>query len=324
MITVAKLRRKPRSFQAFTGLSVAEFDQILSHVTVAYEAALHQQRNRSQRQRALGAGRPFTLALPEKLLMALMYLRLYVGQNLLAYLFDLDQSNVCRELKERLVPILSEILPTPLTDAPLRTDDKKATEETPFSGKKRRRINTLKELLEAHPEIEELLLDSTEQSLPQPVDKLKRKQCYSGKRQDHTVKTQIVATRQVIVHVSGGLPGSLADQSILGASGVMGQVPCRVKIRVDKGYEGTAKRYPDKSVVAPVKKPRGQVVTILERVYNYMLSTLRIYVEHHFARLKRFGILREQYRGRFEDHENRFCLVCGLLNFRATGDFSLG
>src|ERR1044071_2730768 len=136
MLSVHKLQRKPKHFQAFTGLSVAEFERVLEAVTPAYEAALHQQRDRSDRHRALGAGRPFALPLTERLLMALLYLRLYVGQSLLGYLFNLDQSNVSRELTERLLPILQEVLPTPLTDAPLQTSVEK-DKGKPFSGKKR-------------------------------------------------------------------------------------------------------------------------------------------------------------------------------------------
>src|SRR5215469_16636596 len=120
MITVTKLRRKPRHFQAFTGISVVEFDQLLAEVAPVYEADQRQHRDRPDRLRQPGAGRPLTLGLPERLLMGLMYLRLYVGQNLLAYLFDLDQSNVSRELNDRLLPRLLEVLPVPLRDAPLR------------------------------------------------------------------------------------------------------------------------------------------------------------------------------------------------------------
>jgi hypothetical protein len=323
MLSVLKLQRKPKHFQAFTGLSVAAFHQVLAQVAPAYEAALEKQRDRSDRVRAPGAGRSFSLPLAERLLMALLYLRLYVGQNLLAYLFDLDQSNVCRELRGRLLPILSEVLPTPLTDAPLLASDETDKEKTPFSGKKRRRINSLKELLEAHPEIEELLTDTSEQPIPQPTDKLKRKQCFSGKKQDHTVKTQITATRRCILHVFGSLPGSLADQTIIGASGVVSAIPPGVVVRVDKGYQGVAKRHPDKAIESPIKQQRGKRVTLLGQAYNQMLSSLRIYVEHHFARLKCFGILRQQYRGHFEEHQAIFCVVAGLLNFRATGSFEL-
>ena len=159
--------------------------------------------------------------------------------------------------------------------------------------------------------------------MPQPTDKTERKLCYSGKQQDHTVKTQILATRELILHVFGGLPGRISDQTLLGASGVIRCVPFWVTIRLDKGYEGTDKRHPDREVAQPVKGQRNHKVTALGRAYNYFLSTQRIYVEHHFARLQQFGILRGLYRGRFEGHEDVFCIVSGLLNFRATGRFSL-
>ena len=327
MITVAKLRRKPPQFRAFTGLTVQEFDQLLREVQTAYQASLQKQQQHPDRQRKPGAGRPFALDLPERLLMGLIYLRLYVSQSLLSFLFDLDQSNISRELNDRLLPILLTVLPVPLRDAPLRHLAKQppGSERTgdPVEGKKPPRINTLKQLLETYPEIAEVLLDATEQSIPQPVDKRKRKLCYSGKQQDHTIKTQIVATRAHILHVFGGLPGSVSDQTVLGASGVVRQIPQNVHIRLDKGYEGTDKRHPDKAVEQPVKGQRNHKVTVLGRAYNYLLSTKRIYVEHHFARLQKFGILRQEYRGQWEAHENIFCIVSGLLNYRASGQFPL-
>ena len=325
MITLTKLRRNPRHFQKFTGLTIAEFDQVLAQVTLVYEQAQQQQRNRPLRQRKIGAGRPFALSLPERLLMGLIYLRLYCSQSLLSYLFDLDESNICRELKLRLMPALLEALPVPLRDAPLRAiapcaADKPDSEKP---AKNPKRINTLKELLEAHPDFAEVLIDATEQEAPQPVDKLKRKQAYSGKQHDHTIKTQIAATKSLILHVFGGLPGSLHDMTVLRASGVMLQLPKGVKARLDKGYEGAAKAYPKADAVTPIKKKRGQTVTLLGKAYNHMLSKLRMPVEHHFARLQRFGCLAGLWRGPQSSHEDIFCVVSGLLNFRATSRFEL-
>jgi len=327
MLTVTKLRRKPAQFRAFTGLTVQEFDQLFAAVEPVYQAAKQQRQQRPDRLRTPGAGRKGALDLPERLLMGLIYLRLYVSQSLLAFLVDLDQSNVSRELNDRLLPILLLVLPVPLRDAPLRhlaqdTPEPGQTDKAK-AGKQPRRINTLQELLETYPELEEVLLDATEQSIPQPKDKQKRKLAYSGKQQEHTIKTQIVATRSLLLHVFGGLPGSLSDQTVLGASGVVRAVPPWMKIRLDKGYEGCDKRHPDKAVEQPVKGQRNHKVTVLGRAYNYLLSKKRIYVEHHFARLKKFGILRQEYRGRLEAHEDLFCIVSGLLNYRALGDFAL-
>lgn len=341
MLLVSKLRRRPRHFHSFTGLSVAEFDRLLAEFRPAYQTHRDQCRTASVHQRQPGAGRPGALALPERLLMGLIYLRLYMSQSLIAFLFDIDQSNVCRELKDRLLPVLLAVLPVPLRDAPLRSPSnweqianniKESQEEsTNKANKKPRRINTLKELLETYPELSEVLLDATEQAIPQPEDKSRRKEAYSGKQHDHTVKTQILATRRQILHVfgtnaaffPGGLPGCLHDMTLLGASGVVTRVPDKIPIRLDKGYQGAEKRYPNNTIKQPIKGNRRVKVTVLGQLYNYLLSTLRIYVEHHFARLQQFGILRDIYRGQSEVHEDIFSIVSGLLNYRSSGKFSL-
>ena len=74
----------------------------------------------------------------------------------------------------------------------------------------RQRIQNLEELLGQHPEFKELRLDATEQPVPQPQDKGDRRDRYSGshpigggKQQDHTVKTQVVTTDQVVLHMDG-------------------------------------------------------------------------------------------------------------------------
>jgi len=322
MVTVARLRRKPRHFQAFTGLSPVEFDRLLAEFTPAYQEAQEQHRQRPERQRRIGAGHPFALALPERLLMGLMYLRLYAGQSLLSFLFEIDQSNVCRELNRRVLPGLLEVLPVPLRDAPLRAQEEPSTQAA--KGKKRRRINSLGELLRTYPELKEVLIDATEQPVPQPKDKHQRKLAYSGKQQEHTIKTQITATKKLILHVFGGLPGCVNDQVLLGASGVLHQIPPELPIRIDKGYDGTDKRYPHLSVQQPIKKRRGHQLTVLGRAFNHLLSVLRMPVEHHFARLQRFRILADVFRGRQEGHEDIFCIVAGLLNYRQTGRFCLG
>lgn len=324
MITLAKLRCKPRHFKNFTGLSVDEFDRVLAAFTIEYERAEQQRRQRADRQRGIGAGRPFNLELPERLLMGLVYLRLYCSFSLISYLFHLDESNICREFKLRLMPALLEVLPVPLRDAPLRSLDPSVSEEPGnASTTKPKRISTLKELLEAHPEIEELLIDATEQEVPQPEDKLKRKQAFSGKQHDHTVKTQIVATKERILHVFGGLPGSIHDMTVLRASGVVHQIGKGIKVRLDKGYQGTSTSYPNVEVQQPIKAPRNGRLTALGRAYNHYLSLLRIPVEHHFARLQKFGCLSGLWRGALEDHENTICIISGLLNFKANGDLNL-
>ncbi len=84
-----------------------------------YEQAEEERLFNPERLRARGAGHKFNLQLPERLLMSLMYFRLYVTQALLGYLFDLDAANVSREINGRMLGVLSEVLPVPARDEPL-------------------------------------------------------------------------------------------------------------------------------------------------------------------------------------------------------------
>ena len=178
-------------------------------------------------------------------------------------------------------------------------------------------------MLCAYPELEEVLIDATEQEVPKPQQKKPRKLCYSGKKKEHTIKTQVLTTKTQILHVFGGLPGSLHDMTLLRASGVLHQVPPNIKARLDCGYEGVEAEYPNVCVQKPVRGRRGHRLTALGRAYNQMVSRLRIPVEHLLSRVKKFRIVAEVFRGSWERHEDLFCVVSGLVNYKATGKLSL-
>lgn len=84
MLTVNKLRRKPRHFFSFTGLTPDEFDHLLGAVQPVYEAAEQVRLCSRERQRAQGGGGSFTLKLPDRLLSMLLYYRLSVTGGLLS------------------------------------------------------------------------------------------------------------------------------------------------------------------------------------------------------------------------------------------------
>jgi hypothetical protein len=203
MITVKKLRRKPKHFHNFTALTPEQFDVLLTALQPLYEQAEDERLSNPNRLRARGAGRNFDLELPERLLMSLMYFRLYVTQTLLGYLFDLDSSNVNREINGGMLAVLSGVLPVPAQDEPLDLAAPTASSSSSGGGGKRKRrgkkIGTLEELLEKHPEFKEIFIDGTEQELPKPKDKARRKGLYSGKRKRHTAKMQVLSTRSKLV-----------------------------------------------------------------------------------------------------------------------------
>jgi hypothetical protein len=54
-----------------------------------------------KRERDMGAGRCFKLAVKDRVVMVLVYYRLYLTYTLLMeYLFGLDQSNICRDIQK--------------------------------------------------------------------------------------------------------------------------------------------------------------------------------------------------------------------------------
>jgi DDE superfamily endonuclease/Helix-turn-helix of DDE superfamily endonuclease len=324
MLTVKKLRRKPKHFHNFTGLTPQHFDQLLLALKPLYEQAQEERLLNPNRLRARGAGRNFNLDLPERLLMSLMYFRLYVTQTLLGYLFDLDTANVSREIYGRMLAVLSEVLPVPVRDEPL-SDLALAASSSSSSGggggggKRKKKIGTLEELLEKHPEFKEVLIDATEQELPKPKDTGRRKDLYSGKRKRHTAKMQVLSTKKLILHLCRHVPGRVSDLVLLRATGVMHHIPKGVVVRVDKGYEGLEEEYPEVKVQKPKKARRGHPLTVLEKLLNRVMSTLRIPVEHVIGRLKKYRLLAEIYRGRPERYDESALVIAGLHNYRELG-----
>lgn len=101
------LSQHPTVFQKCTGLTVPLFDQLVSEVLPLYLEAEERRRSHSNRQRAIGAGHPFELAVRDPLLLTVVWLRLYPIHEVLAYLFGISDSTVSR-LIERVLPILEQ------------------------------------------------------------------------------------------------------------------------------------------------------------------------------------------------------------------------
>jgi hypothetical protein len=325
MLTVKKLRRKPKHFHNFTGLTPEQFDELLAALEPLYAQAEHERLENPNRLRSRGAGRKFNLELPERLLMSLMYFRLYLTQTLLGYLFDLDSSNVNREINGRMLVVLSGVLPVPAQDEPLSSDFLLAAQEADSSGggkrkRKGKKIGTLEELLEKHPGFKEIFIDGTEQELPKPKDKDRRNEYYSGKRKRHTAKMQVVSTRRrLILHLCRHVPGRVSDHLLLRATGVMRKMPEGVVVRVDKGYEGIEEEYPEVRVEKPKKARRGHPLTVLEKILNRAMSTLRIPVEHAIGHLKKYRLLAGIYRGKPERYDESALVIAGLHNYKELG-----
>jgi hypothetical protein len=147
MLNYDVLSKKPSVFKYFSGLEVHEFDALNLKVKERYAAFEQKRLYRSDRKRKVGAGHPLKLPLTDRLLMMLVYYHLYVSSTLAAYLFDLSQTNVLKNIR-KLEPLVNEALPLP----------KKQHE-------KARRLQTLDEVEAMFPGFK-AFMDATEQEIP--------------------------------------------------------------------------------------------------------------------------------------------------------------
>lgn len=295
MISFTKLAKQPVMFKYFTGLNLEEFQKLYEKVKNGYNNSETERLSDRKRKRAVGAGRKFQLDLINRLLMLLVYYRIYLGFCLMGFLFDLDQSNVWRDIKY-LEPLVKQCIPLP----------EKMRERT-------KKITTLKELFRHYPEMR-AFVDATEQEIPRPKNKRRRKKYYSGKKKKHTVKTQIVVNKEgVIMDNSKHSEGKKHDYSIFKEQ--TPKIPKDVELGGDLGYVGMEKDFPLMKTKVPYKKQKGKNLSKKERKFNKKLGRERIVVEHTIRKIKSFKIIGNEYRNELKNYDTSFSIAAGLVNF---------
>jgi hypothetical protein len=103
--------KKPALFRNLTDLEIKEFNTIYNKINHSYKEYEKQRLKRENRKHQIGTGHPFKLPLQNRLLMFLIYYRLYITSTLTGFLFDLDQSNVLKDIR-KLELHLKKVLPT--------------------------------------------------------------------------------------------------------------------------------------------------------------------------------------------------------------------
>jgi hypothetical protein len=296
-MSYARLSKRPLLFRSFTGLDISEFNEIYMEIESRYNEHERKRLSRTKRERKVGAGRPFKLKARERFLMLLVYYRLYITYTLSGFLFDLDQSNVCRDISI-IEPLIKLCVPLP----------KKLYKRT------RRRARTIDEVEEYFPGFK-AFIDSTEQEIPRPENKRRRKSYYSGKRKKHTVKTQyMVNSEGLILHKTDHRKGRKHDYDVYKNNHPI--TPIQVENVFDLGYLGVQNDFPTVKSVLPVRKKKNVVLSAEETIFNRKHSQLRMIVEHTICKIKKFGIMSGKFRNRLRKYDNISDIVSALLNFR--------
>jgi hypothetical protein len=296
-MSYARLSKRPLLFRSFTGLDISEFNEIYMEIESRYNEHERKRLSRKKRERKVGAGRPFKLKARERFLMLLVYYRLYITYTLSGFLFDLDQSNVCRDISI-IEPLIKLCIPLP----------KKLYKRT------RRRARTIDEVEEYFPGFK-AFIDSTEQEIPRPKNKRRRKSYYSGKKKEHTVKTQyMVNSEGLILHKTDHKKGRKHDYDVYKNNHPI--TPIQVENVFDLGYLGVQNDFPTVKSVLPVRKKKNVVLSGEETIFNRKHSQLRMIVEHTICKIKKFGIMSGKFRNRLRKYDSISDIVSALLNFR--------
>lgn len=294
----AYVHRYPSVFQSLTGLRLAEFEALVADLLPRYTAAEQARLSRPDRQRAIGAGHPFDLDARDQMLLTVVWLRQYPTHEVLGYLFGVSDSTVSRILA-RMVPLLEA--------------SGRDTMRMPDPGKKRRR--SLDELLAATPKLA-VIIDTFEQRVQRPRDRATADTYYSGKKKQHTLKSQIAVDADTgrIVDIADSVVGPTADITRLEQSGLLERLPVGVGALGDLAYVGMDKLHPQGLAATPRRKPRGKPRPTEDVAYNTAFARRRIPVEHTIGRMRRYQALAQTDRHHRQHHSARVRAVAGLVN----------
>jgi len=296
----------PSVFKSLTGLHLGEFDDLVADVLPLYQAAEIQRLSHPYRQRAIGGGHPFELEERDHILLTVVWLRVYPSQVVLGYLFGVSGITVGRTI-QRVLPILEQA--------------GRDTMRMPDPGKKRRR--SLDDLLQDTPALA-VVIDSFEQRVQRAKDKTEADSYYSGKKKQHTLKSQVAVNEQTgqIVDTSQSVPGPTADMNLLEQSGLMKRLPEGVGGIGDLGYVGIDKLHPKGLAASPRRKPRGQDRPPEDVIYNTAFSRRRIIVENTIGRMRRYQSITQTDRNHRQHHAARVAAIAGLVNRQLAARFA--
>lgn len=300
MLTAFQLPKTSREWQAVVGVDSQSFARLCDQAHQSY----HDLRGCSY-QEMLSGNANGNLArfktLEDLIFYVLLMLKSGITFDLLGFISQIDHANAHRKFELGL-----DILAHTIAD----------TGHGPY-----RDFDEVSHLHAAIPKGSTILLDGTEQRTQRPTDQGLQKDFYSGKKKSHTVKSLIISTPDRYIHfVSYCWVGRTHDFTVLKEEFPSGDGWFDdYVVRVDLGYLGFEKEYPNVKIFIPSKKPRKQELTELQKEENKNLAKERITVEHSIGGMKRYDFLSNTCRLHDWETYDKVLFTCaGLWNFFIT------
>ena len=294
------------SKRIFTGLQPRRLGRLIAGLAgdwMAAEQSRLRGRRGHDRKRAPGAGPDHDLPFTDRVIVTLVYLRHQLPHAALAALCEVDRSTVTRAVHE-IRPLL-------------------AARGFAVPHRPGLRLRTLADVFAYASSCGvELRIDGTEVQVRRPrAGRPGRKAFVSGKKKMNTKKATVVTDGEGRTLRAGAFrPGRMHDQTAVrteGTADLFTQFP-QVKAKVDAGYRGLAKEFPDQVQAPPLKPekdaPPEEVAAWDEA--RHRQSSERICVEHANAGHKQWRTL-QRYLGRREDFDETYTAIAVLVSDRA-------
>ena len=305
MIVTSGWARTALSHRICTGIPRRRLAKLIAELadpwTAQQESRLRERRGRD-RLRAAGAGPDHELAFTDRVIATLVVLRFQLPHAALALFYRVDRATITRAVGE-IRPLL-------------------AARGFAVPGKPELRLRTLADVFAyAAAEGVELRIDGTEVQVRRPqANRPGRRAFVSGKRKQNTIKPTVISDRKGRLLWCGATrPGRMHDVTALRTEGIedlLRRYP-QVRARVDSGYQGLARDFPEQ-VSAPPPKPPKDATDVQRGEYNTARkaqSSQRICVEHAIAEPKQWRPL-QRYIGRREHFEDTMLAIAGLVSDR--------
>ena len=305
MKLIERILKNDKKCKRFLGLKSSQINELANKIAPYWKEQEISRLTRPDRKRAIGAGRKYEFKTTSDMLVVnLMYYKIYLTQEFVAAILNVDQSTVSRIISKFL--LLIEKAANPELEALLQTTE----------SLKNHRIKNFAELQKIYPEFADLITDATETPCNRPANKNDQKKFYSGKQKTHTLKTQItINSNKRIVALSDTYPGSVHDKSIFDFDQTINKIhPC-AKHTLDKGYTGIEREYPNHNISIPRKRKNRQEMPPFLKKINTFIAKKRIAVEHVISRIKNFRICSYTYRGNRNKFNQIFRNIVAIYNF---------
>lgn len=297
MINIPYILKNERLFRSCTGMNLAKFKELIPLFKKQYYAVRVKKSLEKDRQRQPGAGRkPLRFDNPTKVLFyILFFVRNYPTFDLAQMVFELDRANLHFWFHLGL-----EILEHTI----------KHKIELPAT-----KTRKFKDLFKIIPDLEECIIDASEQPINRP--KYNQKQYYSGKKKKHTIKRQFTCTPEgKLISISTSFSGKTHDNTIAEQLMIMINAPPDSLCLTDLGYLGMDTYNPTTKLLTPLKKHPNTELTESQKTTNKAISSIRVIGEHVIGHTKYYRIFSDKIRYRIDINDKIANVVGGLYNFK--------